>query len=89
MNKYYAENILLCDGWATDQTITVENGIITNIETGKKVDAINLDGPVIPGMVNCHSHAFQRAFAGFSEQVAKTMTAFGLGEIQCTHSWRQ
>lgn len=76
MNKYYAENILLCDGWATDQTITVENGIITNIETGKKVDAINLDGPVIPGMVNCHSHAFQRAFAGFSEQGSENNDSF-------------
>jgi formimidoylglutamate deiminase len=27
-----------------------------------------LKGPVLPGMVNAHSHAFQRAFAGLSER---------------------
>jgi formimidoylglutamate deiminase len=27
-----------------------------------------LHGPVLPGMVNAHSHAFQRAFAGLSER---------------------
>jgi formimidoylglutamate deiminase len=29
-----------------------------------------LDGPVLPGLVNAHSHAFQRAFAGLSERRA-------------------
>ena len=27
-----------------------------------------LEGPVLPGLVNAHSHAFQRAFAGLSER---------------------
>jgi formimidoylglutamate deiminase len=27
-----------------------------------------LNGPVLPGMVNAHSHAFQRAFAGLAER---------------------
>ena len=27
-----------------------------------------LPGPVLPGMVNAHSHAFQRAFAGLAER---------------------
>jgi formimidoylglutamate deiminase len=27
-----------------------------------------LDGPVLPGLVNAHSHAFQRAFAGMAER---------------------
>ena len=31
-------------------------------------DATILDGPALPGMVNAHSHAFQRAFAGLAEQ---------------------
>ena len=30
-------------------------------------DATSLAGPALPGMVNAHSHAFQRAFAGFAE----------------------
>ena len=31
-------------------------------------EATVLHGPVLPGMVNAHSHAFQRAFAGLSER---------------------
>ncbi len=30
--------------------------------------ALRLAGPVLPGLVNSHSHAFQRAFAGLSER---------------------
>jgi formimidoylglutamate deiminase len=33
-------------------------------------NATVLQGPVLPGMVNAHSHAFQRAFAGLSERRA-------------------
>ena len=76
MKKYYAKNILLSDGWATDKTITVENGIITAITTGKANNAYELSGAVIPGMINCHSHAFQRAFAGFSEQGSEGKDSF-------------
>lgn len=32
------------------------------------VGAVVLQGPVMPGMVNAHSHAFQRAFAGLTER---------------------
>ena len=31
-------------------------------------DATRLDGPVLPGLVDAHSHAFQRAFAGLAER---------------------
>ena len=30
--------------------------------------ALRLPGPLLPGLVNAHSHAFQRAFAGLSER---------------------
>ncbi|MCW5635330.1 MAG: formimidoylglutamate deiminase [Rubrivivax sp.] len=30
--------------------------------------ALHLPGPVLPGLVNAHSHAFQRAFAGLAER---------------------
>ncbi|WP_448565063.1 formimidoylglutamate deiminase [Thalassotalea ganghwensis] len=65
--KLFAKKILLADGWADDQTITIEQGVITAISSDRASDAHAVD-IVIPGMVNCHSHAFQRAFAGFSEQ---------------------
>jgi formimidoylglutamate deiminase len=74
--KLYAENILLSDGWASMQTITIEQGLITAIEAGKADDAEIANGAVIPGMVNCHSHAFQRAFAGFSEQGSEGQDSF-------------
>lgn len=74
--KLYAENILLSDGWASKKTITIEQGIITAIDTGMTAGAEIARGVVIPGMVNCHSHAFQRAFAGFSEQGSDGQDSF-------------
>ena len=76
MKKYYAKNILLSDGWATNKTLTIENGIITAITSDQEPDAEIFQGAVIPGMVNCHSHAFQRAFAGFSEQGSEGKDSF-------------
>lgn len=35
-----------------------------------------LAGPVLPGLVNAHSHAFQRAFAGLSERRASDQDDF-------------
>jgi formimidoylglutamate deiminase len=74
--KLYAENILLNDGWASNQTLTIEQGIITAIEAGMVEGAEIAKGAVIPGMINCHSHAFQRAFAGFSEQGSEGQDSF-------------
>ena len=73
--KLFAERILLSSGWQTEQTLTIEDGVITSIESGYTGDAEKV-GVVIPGMVNCHSHAFQRAFAGFSEQGSEGKDSF-------------
>lgn len=74
--KLYAHKVLLNDGWANDKTISITNGVITAITDGKDSDAQVANGVVIPGMVNCHSHAFQRAFAGFSEQGSEGQDSF-------------
>ncbi len=37
-------------------------------ETAAPANALRLPGPVLPGLVNAHSHAFQRAFAGLAER---------------------
>ena len=79
--KLYAERILLSNGWATDKTIHIENGVIKAISDGCANDVEKATGPIIPGMVNCHSHAFQRAFAGFSEQGSEGQDSFW--------TWRQ
>ena len=73
--KIFAKRILLADGWAENQTITLEEGIIKAIESGELTNVEKV-GTVIPGMVNCHSHAFQRAFAGFSEQGSEGQDSF-------------
>ncbi len=79
--KLFAEKILLSSGWATQQTLTIEQGKIIAINSGKQKQAEIAQGIVIPGMVNCHSHAFQRAFAGFSEQGSDGQDSFW--------TWRQ
>jgi len=73
--KLFAERILLSSGWQTQQTLTIENGVITAIASGY-CDGAERVGIIIPGMVNCHSHAFQRAFAGFSEQGSEGQDSF-------------
>lgn len=77
MTKLYAENILIGSEWQSDKTIKLDsNGLITDICDGKEPGSELLNGSVIPGMVNCHSHAFQRAFAGFSEYRANKQDSF-------------
>lgn len=65
MEKYFARDALLPGGWARDVTISVRNGDILAVTPGTEGKA--LAGPVLPGMANLHSHAFQRAMAGLTE----------------------
>lgn len=74
--KYYVNKILLANGWAAHKTLTIVNGTITQITDGKDATIDETLGTVIPGMINCHSHAFQRAFAGFSEQGSEGQNSF-------------
>jgi hypothetical protein len=46
-----------------------------------------LPGPVLPGLVDAHSHAFQRAFAGLAERLVGAQTTSGPGATACT-AWR-
>ncbi|WP_286263470.1 formimidoylglutamate deiminase [Thalassotalea atypica] len=74
--KLHAKNILLAQGWAQDQLVTIAQGKIVNIEPIGSQTSDVTKALVIPGMVNCHSHAFQRAFAGFSEQGSEQGDSF-------------
>jgi formimidoylglutamate deiminase len=73
----FAHRALLPEGWAADVLIeTTGDGNIAAVNPGAKPgDARRLAGPVIPGMPNLHSHAFQRAMAGLSEQAGQSGTA--------------
>lgn len=63
--------------WRNDVLITVNAGLIVDVEAdsdqlGDRV----IDGVAIPAMVNVHSHAFQRGFAGMSEFRTATNDSF-------------
>lgn len=65
----FAETALLPDGWAHNVAIGVgKDGVITGVRSGASgEDLERAKGPLIPGMINLHSHAFQRAMAGLTE----------------------
>ncbi len=66
----FAECALLPEGWC-DQVLLSWNdaGRFTGIATGVPAPAgvPRSAGPILPGMPNLHSHAFQRAMAGLTE----------------------
>lgn len=75
--KLYAKTLLLENQWQQDKTLTLDsNGIIASISAGQEAGAEVVDGLLLPGMVNCHSHAFQRAFVGLSEFRANQSDSF-------------
>jgi formimidoylglutamate deiminase len=70
MNTLFAAHALLPDGWARDVLLCWNAaGTLTGVTVGAAPasETVRANGPVLPGMPNLHSHAFQRAFAGLSE----------------------
>lgn len=68
MTTLFARKALLTGGWTNDVRLTLDGGYITSIETGTVRSGDDELGCVIPGLCNAHSHAFQRALAGHTEQ---------------------
>jgi formimidoylglutamate deiminase len=69
---YWAPAAWLPGGWQRDVLlVTDEQGHWRSVtpDTPCPPQAMVLDGPALPGLVNGHSHAFQRAFAGLAESV--------------------
>jgi formimidoylglutamate deiminase len=67
----WAPQAWLGAGWARDVLLRAgADGRWAEVRTGMPApaDARVLSGPVLPGMVDAHSHAFQRAFAGLAER---------------------
>lgn len=69
MPSFFAANALLPSGWARDVVIEWdEAGTITSVEAGQSARGhARAAGPLLPGIPNVHSHAFQRAMAGVAE----------------------
>jgi len=87
----FAESALLPDGWADDVLFEIAaDGSLAAVLPDAAAHpgaahAHRLAGPALPGMPNLHSHAFQRAMAGLTEQVGQTGAA---GE-DSFWTWRQ
>jgi len=70
MTRYWAAAAWIAGGWQRDVVLEAgADGHWSHIAAGvpAPVDAERLAGPVLPGLVDAHSHAFQRAFAGLAE----------------------
>ena len=64
---------LLPDGWHIDVGLELDaDGSFAAVTPGARPEGRErLDGPVLPGLPNLHSHAFQRAMAGLAEHRGK------------------
>ena len=68
--RLHAAEALLPSGWAKDVLLAWDGqGTFTAVtpDTPRPPEVPAAAGPVLPGMPNLHSHAFQRAFAGLAE----------------------
>ena len=71
--RFFANAAWVQGAWAKDVLLTVAgNGAWQSVEPGataqQQEGATRFPGPVLPGLVNAHSHAFQRAMAGLTER---------------------
>ncbi|MDP2817971.1 MAG: formimidoylglutamate deiminase [Polaromonas sp.] len=71
--RYFAAQAWVDGAWAQDVLLTAgRDGHWLSIEPNAAPEALRgaerLSGPVLPGLVNAHSHAFQRAIAGLTER---------------------
>jgi formimidoylglutamate deiminase len=78
MATFFAERALLPDGWAGNVRLDVDaQGVVTGVAANAvREHAELLRGPVVPGMPNLHSHAFQRAMAGLAEVAGNPNDSF-------------
>ncbi len=86
MTLLFAPLALLPNGWAENVRIDVgADGAIAAVAPGAPcpADALRLAGPVVPGVADLHSHAFQRAMAGLAERTG------AVGGMDSFWNWRE
>jgi len=78
MSAFFAERALLPTGWAENVRLQVgADGLISHVQANAHGEnAEHLHGPLLPGMPNLHSHAFQRAMAGLAEVAGNPNDSF-------------
>src|SRR5258706_14165211 len=76
----FADHAYLPDGWRRNVLLEWDAlGMLTAVTPDSKAatpGVAHAAGPVMPGMPNLHSHAFQRAMAGLTEYRANATDPF-------------
>src|SRR5258706_16326875 len=78
-HSLFAARALLPDGWRDNVTLGWNAaGDLTEVRVDAACapDMLAASGPVIPGMPNLHSHAFQRAMAGLAGTIGDPADSF-------------
>ena len=69
MNHIFARKALIKKGWMDNVRLTVRAGKVDSVSENVTPEPSDfMAGVVIPGLCNAHSHAFQRALAGRTEE---------------------
>jgi len=69
MKTIFARKALIQKGWADNVRLGVRAGRIDSVTVASSPESTDIvAGVVIPGLCNAHSHAFQRALAGRTEE---------------------
>ncbi len=92
--RFVAPQAWVNGAWAYDVLLTVDatghwSGIAPGATPAQRAGAQVLPGPVVPGVVNAHSHAFQRAIAGLTEQRSPVNHANTGASSDDFWSWRE
>jgi len=78
-NSLFAEHARLQDGWRRDVLLEWDDhGTLVTVtaDSAQPAGVNKAKGPVLAGMPNLHSHAFQRAMAGLTEYRANPTDSF-------------
>jgi formimidoylglutamate deiminase len=76
-NALFAHSALLPDGWQDGVLLQWDDaGNLTSVQIAEPPQGVPQARLVMPGMVNLHSHAFQRALSGMTEQAGDSPDSF-------------
>ena len=88
--RFFAERAWVAGAWANGVVLDLGadgrwSSVSVQTEPAERAGATALQGPVLPGLVNAHSHAFQRCIAGLTER----RNASAAGAADDFWSWRE